>query len=197
MSLDTILNIMAKWNLTADELLLLYLTFIAQEENGNKISYFQKWYETGGQSRLRDLFESLKSKGVIIKNYNPTTYQPDDVELNSKFLSQYFKLTGDCGKELWETYPDNCIINGQVVSLKNFSKKYNSKDDLYFAYAKTIKHSMKTHKHIIDTLKWAISKDLVNVSLVEFIISNKWEEYDKLRKNSIGNKVDITELYSE
>ena len=35
MSLDTILNIMTKFKLTADELLLVYLTFIAQSENGD------------------------------------------------------------------------------------------------------------------------------------------------------------------
>lgn len=34
MELDTILNIMSKYKLNADEILLLYLTFIAQEENG-------------------------------------------------------------------------------------------------------------------------------------------------------------------
>ena len=34
MALDTILNIMTKYKLTADELLLIYLTFIAQTENG-------------------------------------------------------------------------------------------------------------------------------------------------------------------
>lgn len=35
MTLDTILNIMSKHQLTADELLLIYLTFIAQTENGD------------------------------------------------------------------------------------------------------------------------------------------------------------------
>lgn len=35
MELDTILNIMTKYKLTADELLLVYLTFLAQSENGD------------------------------------------------------------------------------------------------------------------------------------------------------------------
>jgi hypothetical protein len=34
MELNTILNIMTKYGLTADELLLVYLTFISQTENG-------------------------------------------------------------------------------------------------------------------------------------------------------------------
>lgn len=61
---------MAKYKLTADELLLVYLTFIAQTENGDpKINrnYFRRWYEGGGKERLRELFNSLKEKGVIRK----------------------------------------------------------------------------------------------------------------------------------
>ena len=45
MDLDTILNIMATYQLTADELLLTYLTFIAQSDNGNSSEhkvYFQR-----------------------------------------------------------------------------------------------------------------------------------------------------------
>lgn len=45
MRLDTILNIMTKYGLTAEELLLVYLTFIAQTENGNPEEhrvYFRK-----------------------------------------------------------------------------------------------------------------------------------------------------------
>ena len=35
MELDTILNLMITYNLTADELLLVYLTFLAREEEGH------------------------------------------------------------------------------------------------------------------------------------------------------------------
>ena len=64
-----ILNIMAKYKLTADELLLVYLSYIACSENGNgdqNRKYFHKWYHGGGSERLRMLFESLKSKGIIL-----------------------------------------------------------------------------------------------------------------------------------
>lgn len=45
MELDVILNIMAKYKLTADELLLVYLSYIACSENGNSDQnrkYFHK-----------------------------------------------------------------------------------------------------------------------------------------------------------
>ena len=93
MQLDTILNITTKYNLTGEELLLVYLTFIAQTENGNPEEnriYFKRWYDGGGKERLRDLFNSLKEKGVIKKNYNPSVYDPDEIEFNQNFIKQYF-----------------------------------------------------------------------------------------------------------
>lgn len=41
MELNTIINIINKYNLSADELLLIYLTFISQSENGNGKIYFE------------------------------------------------------------------------------------------------------------------------------------------------------------
>lgn len=45
MSLDTILNIMTKHGLDCNEIMLLYLTFISQSENGDSDQhkvYFEK-----------------------------------------------------------------------------------------------------------------------------------------------------------
>ena len=85
MGIDTILNLMTSYNLTADELLLVYLTFLAQEEEGHP-EYLANWFSNGGKDRLHDLFESLKEKGIIHKDYNPKTYSPDDIEFNKNFL---------------------------------------------------------------------------------------------------------------
>ena len=77
---------MAEYNLTAEELLLVYVTYIAREENGNNITYFNKWFNNGGKDRLRDLFNSLKSKGVILKSYNTDNYVCNDIEFNIVIL---------------------------------------------------------------------------------------------------------------
>lgn len=85
MDINTLLNLLITYNLTADELLLIYLTFLAQDEEGHP-EYLSKWFSAGGGSRLRDLFESIKNKGLIKKDYNPTTYSPNDIEFNKNFL---------------------------------------------------------------------------------------------------------------
>lgn len=195
MSLDTILNIMSEYKLTADELLLVYLTFIAQSENGSNTDYFVRWYDSCGKYNLKNLFESLKEKGVILKNYNPSAYIPEEIEFNSNFLKKYFKLTGQLGQELYNAYPSYMYINGKIVSLKNISKVFRDLNELYFKYASIIKHNVNKHKEILDILEWAKSQDLVTVSLTEFIISCKWNEYKELRDKGVQGKADVSEIY--
>lgn len=195
MSLDTILNIMSEYKLTADELLLVYLTFIAQSENGGNTNYFLRWYDSCGKYNLKNLFESLKKKGVILKNYNPSAYIPEEIEFNSNFLKKYFKLTGQLGQELYNAYPSYMYINGKIVSLKNISKIFRDLNELYFKYASIIKHNVNKHKEILDILEWAKSQDLVTVSLPEFIISCKWNEYKELRDKGVQGKADVSEIY--
>lgn len=86
MELNTILNLMASYKLTESELMLVYLTFLAQDEQEGHTEYFVKWLSNGGQERLRSLFESLKEKGIIKKSYNPESYIPNEIEFNKTFL---------------------------------------------------------------------------------------------------------------
>jgi len=105
---------MISYRLTADELLLVYLTFLAQEEE-NHPEYFVKWFSNGGKSKLKDLFESLKEKGIIHKDYNPESYNPDDIEFNKNFLKGWLKLSGEMGKELFDAYPPFLTVMGKIL----------------------------------------------------------------------------------
>ena len=198
MSLDTILNIMTKHGLDCNEIMLLYLTFIAQSENWkpeqSKV-YFEKWYDAGGSKILKQTFESLKEKGVIIKNYCPDSYIPDEVELNKTFVKSWFKLTGELGKELYNAYPSHMWLNGKTIFLRNHSKRFLNLEDLFFWYAKTIGHSIEYHRFILDTLAWAKEHNLIQFSLLEFIGSQKWLELDEMRKNGIQNRASSMEAF--
>ena len=197
LDLNTILNIMSKWQLTADEVLLIYLTFIAQTENGNpeeNRSYFVKWYNNGGKERLRSLFESLKLKGIIKKNYNPVSYDPDEIEFNQNFIKQYFKLTGELGQELMDHYPSTLYINGKTVSLKNISKRFKDLQDFYFWYSSTIGHSINKHREILEILEWAKMNDLIHIPVIEFIASHKWDEFKELKQSGIQGQASTYEI---
>lgn len=85
MEINTILNLLSTYNLTADELLVVYLTFLARDEEGHP-EFFAKWFNNGGSQQLRSIFESLKNKGLIKKDYNPESYNPNEIEFNKNFL---------------------------------------------------------------------------------------------------------------
>jgi hypothetical protein len=139
--------------------ILIYLTFLAQTENGengnttHSSSYFRRWYDAGGKERLRGLFESLKEKGIIIKNYTPSVYNPDEIQFNKNFMKQYFKVTGQLGQELKKAYPSTLYVNGKLVSLKNVTKQFKSDEEFFFWYASRINHSIEKHEEILDVLE--------------------------------------------
>lgn len=189
---------MTKYKLTAEELLLVYLTFIAQTENGNPEEhrvYFRRWYEGGGKERLKDLFNSLKEKGIIKKNYNPSVYDPDEIEFNQNFIKQYYKLTGELGQELMNSYPTTLYLNGKAVSLKNISKKFKDLQEFYFWYASSIGHSLSKHREIIEILEWAKSNDLIHIPVVEFVASYKWNEFTEIRNKGVQGKASTYNVY--
>ena len=85
--------------------------------------------------------------------------------------------------------------NGQVVSLKNISKKFSNWEDLYFWYSATIKHNRLKHQEVLEILEWAKDQDLVNISLIEFIASNKWEEWKEMKQKGISGKSTTYDIY--
>lgn len=187
MDLNTILNICIAYNLTFDEFFLVYMTFLAQDEEDHA-EYLNKWFSNGGKERLRTLFNSLKDKGIIIKSYNPTSYNPNEIEFNKHFLKGWLKQSGEMGQELFDLYPSFVEVNGKFYSLKNISKKFYSLDEFYFYYSVTIGHNPEKHKEIIKILEWAKEKNLINFGILEFIASQKWIMFKEMKDKGIDNK---------
>lgn len=188
MGLNTILNLLAQYNIDANELLLLYLTFIARDDEGHP-EYFAKWYNNGGCDILKNLFNSLKDKGIIHKNYNPESYNPNDIEFNKSFIKSWMKCSGEMGKELFDAYPSFIQIKNKLAPLKNISRKYDSLEEMYFNYSVQIGHSLEKHKEVLELLKWGIEKNIINYSICEFIISHKWEELKYLKENGFDSEI--------
>lgn len=182
---------MIAYNLTADELLLVYLTFLAQEEEGHP-EFFAKWFSNGGQSRLKSLFESLKEKGIIHKDYNPKSYNPDDIEFNKNFLKGWLKGSGEMGMELFQAYPAYLTANGKTYPLRNIAKKFNSIDDFAFHYGSQIKHNPEKHKQIMELLDWAKTNNKINSGILEFVCSNGWDSLQYLKDHPQEGQVEST-----
>jgi len=191
MELNTILNLLIQYNLTADELLLIYLTFLAQDEE-NHSEYFTKWYNNGGQHKLKDMFTSLQSKGVILKNYNPSCYNPNEIEFNKNFIKGWIKNSGELGKELFESYEPFLWISGKYVPLRNISKKFYSLDEFFFHYSTIIGHSIDKHKEIMELLKWGRENKRITYGLLEFCASQKWNDLKLMRDTNFDGEISDT-----
>lgn len=195
MEINTILNLLITYKLTADELLLIYLTFLAQDEEGHP-EYFAKWFDNGGNSQLRNLFESLKQKSVIKKDYNPESYNPNEIEFNKNFLKSWLKNSGEMGQELFDAYPPFMSSGGKLYALKNIAKKFNTLDEFFFAYSSAIKHNPDKHKEVMELLEWGKEHGKINYGICEFIISAKWTELSYLREHPQEGEIgDTFSLY--
>lgn len=193
MEINTILNLLITYNITIEELLVIYLTFLARDEEGHP-EYFSKWFSNGGNNRLRSIFESLKEKGIILKDYNPDIYDPNDIRFNKNFLKSWLKNSGEMGQELFEAYPPFLETPQKLYPLKNIAKKYDTLDQFFFAYSSAIKHNPETHKKIMELLEWGKANNHINYGITEFVISQKWKELEYLKDNGIESDIAINTL---
>ena len=164
------------------------MTLLARDEEGHA-EYISKWFSNGGNNRLKNLFNSLKEKGIIHKSYNPEVYNPNNVEFNKNFIKGWYKQSGEMGQELFDEYPSFVEVKGKLYSLKNISKKFYSLDEFYFYYSAAIGHNLEKHKEVMEILKWAKEKNLVNFGILEFVASRKWSLFKEMRDKGLDNKV--------
>lgn len=195
MEINTILNLLITYDLTADELLVVYLTFLARDEEGHP-EYFAKWFNNGGAKQLREIFESLKKKGLIKKDYSPTEYNPNEIDFNKNFLKSWLKNSGEMGQELFEAYPPFLSSNGKLLPLRNIAKKFNTLDEFFFAYSSAIKHNPEKHKEVMELLEWGKEHNQINYGITEFIISQKWSELKYIRDNGLESNV-VSEILTD
>jgi len=196
LEINTILNLLITYNITAEELLVVYLTFLARDEEGHP-EYFSKWFSNGGSTRLRPIFESLKEKGIILKDYNPDTYDPNDIRFNKNFLKSWLKNSGEMGQELFDTYPAFLESPGKWYPLKNIAKKYDTLDQFFFAYSSAIKHNPEKHKEVMELLEWGKQNKQINYNICEFVISHKWDELKYLKDSGIQDDIAISTLLDD
>jgi hypothetical protein len=92
------------------------------------------------------------------------------------------------GKELFDTYPMFGNINGNTTPLRGISKKFDSPEDFYRYYGKSINWNAEKHEHILELLNWAKENtSYIQFSLASFVIDKRYEELEALRNGDIAN----------
>lgn len=164
---------------------------ILQDEDSEELfkTYIEILYECG--IRFRDVLLSLQEKGIILKSYKiPNEGEPFDpysIPFNKAFIKILYKCSFELGKELFDEYPQFGSIQGNVVGLRSVSKKFDSLEDAYFKYGRSIGWNPDKHNHIIELIKWAKEHNIINYTLASFIIDQRWLELESLKNGDIAN----------
>lgn len=192
MTLEEQIAILDKYKINSNELLFISIILLIQD--GVDFEFINDYFNSPSECRgnIRDLLKSLQDKEIILKSYKiPDKGQrfiPEDISFNKNFVKSFFKSSFDMGKELFETYPMFGNIGGNTVGLRSVSKKFDTLEDFYRYYGRTIRWNPETHKYIIDLINWA--KDNTNYiccTLSNFVIDHKWLELEALQNGDIGN----------
>ena len=99
----------------------------------------------------------------------------NEIPFNQNFLKDYYRSSFEMGTELFDVYPQFGNINGKIVSLRGIASKFNSLEDAYRVYAKTIHYKDNIHKEIIELVKWAKENEILNQSFASFIINRAFK----------------------
>jgi hypothetical protein len=190
-NLEQQLTFCEKYSINPNELLLLEILLLAQEDDYPEIvnNYFTSRMCARGNTR--ELLSGLQDAGVITKAYKipekGSTFNPLDVPINKNLVKDFFKCSFEMGKELFENYPMFGLINGEPVGIRSVSKKFDSLEDFYRYYGKSISWKPEKHEYIMELVNWAKNNNLLVTTLANFVIDHKWEELEALRNGEIAN----------
>lgn len=182
------LILMDQYKLDPNELFCIKVILLAQE---GEYEYLQNYAQILN-GKLRLLLTNLQSKGIIIKAYKipkeGTQFIPEDVQFNQNFLKKYYRSAFSMGEELFYTYPQSAVVQGQVFNLRTVSKKFDSLEDAFGKYAKQIKNNPELHRQIIDDIKWGIENGYNFTTLDRFIVDRAYESLHSMR---LGENINI------
>jgi len=194
-NLETELILMEQYKLNPNELFCIKVILLAQD---GEYEYLRNYNDVlNGQLRL--LLESLQSKGIILKSYKipkpGNNLIIEDITFNQNFLKTYYRSAFEMGEELFYTYPQSCTVQGQVFNLRTVSKHFDSLEQAFQKYAKSIKNNPEIHQEIIDNIKWGIENGYNFTTLDRFIIDRGGEALKAFRNgDTININLEATQL---
>lgn len=173
LTLENELCLLEKYKLTPTELFTIKLILLAKEDG--EYEWLQRYVQI---IKLRDILVSLQEKEIILKSWKlPKEGQQlivEDITFNQNFQKQYFRASFEMGEELFNVYPQFLVINGISYNARRVSKKFDSLEDAFRNYAKSIKNDPIIHKNIIELIKWGIENNYNFTTLDDFICDRSW-----------------------
>lgn len=191
LTLEEEISILDKYGVTPNELLILRVLLLFQDDQEEEL--LQRLLITLKRIniQLRDVLIELQKKEIILKSYKipkqGEEFDPLTIPINKNFLKNLYKCSFELGKELFEVYPQFGTINGTIVPLRGVSKKFDSLEQAYFKYGKSIGFNPEKHNHIIELVQWAKDNNILSCSLASFIVNNGWHDLEALKNGDVAN----------
>lgn len=188
LTLEEEVCLLDKYGLTPNELLIVRVLLILQDDGDEEL--FQKLMVTLKRVnlQLREVLTELQKKEIILKSYKiPNSgdkFDPYAIPINKNFIKALYKSSFEMGKELFESYPQFGSINGNLVPLRTVAKKFDSLEQAYFKYGKSIGFNPDRHNAIIELVRWAKENNILNCSLASFIVNEGWHDLNALKNGT-------------
>lgn len=188
LTLEEEVCLLDKYGLTPTELLIVRILLILQDDGDEQL--FQRLMITLKHINLplREVLEQLQKKEILLKSYKiPNSgekFDPYAIPINKNFIKALYKSSFEMGKELFDSYPQFGNINGNLIPLRGVSKKFDSLEQAYFKYGKSIGFNPEKHKTIIELVNWARENNILNCSLASFIVNEGWHDLNALKNGT-------------
>ena len=191
LTLEEEISILDKYNLAPDELLVVKVLLLFQDDNQEELLHRLLTTFKHINIQLREVLIRLQEKGVILKSYNipkqGEIFDPLIIPVNKNFIKNLYKCSFELGKELFETYPQFGSINGNIIPLRGVSRHFDSLEQAYFKYGKSIGFNPDKHAEIIELTKWGKDNNIINCSLSSYIINNGWLDLQAIKDGKSVN----------
>lgn len=185
-TIDNTIALLDRYKINPTELFLTKLILLAKEDGE-----YEPLQRFASIFSIKEILESLREKEIVLKSYKiPNSGEKfivEDVEFNKNFLKQFFRASFEMGKELFDTYPQSCIVNGQYFNLRSVSHKFDSLEDAFSKYGKYIKNNPEKHLEILSLIEWGKENSYNFTTLDRFIIDNAWESIKNMKERGIIN----------
>lgn len=192
LTLEEEISLISKYSITPNELMMIRSLLILQDNENEELfkDYVEAMYPCG--VKLRDMLLSLQEKGIILKTgfkipNEGEKFDPYAIPINKAFLKNLYRSSFEMGKELFNVYPQWGIIQGCTVPLRTIARKFDSLEDAYFRYGRSIRWNPDKHKQIVELVKWAKENNILNCSFASFIVNNGWIDLESLKDGDTNN----------
>lgn len=185
------LSFCEKYGINPNELLLLEIILLTQEGDSPEIVKSYLSSRLCARGSFMESLQGLYNSGIINKSYKIPGKGENvnllDIPLNKNIIKDFHKCSFEMGKELWEVYPKFGFINGSPVGIRSISKKFDSPEDFFQYYGRSIRWKPELHNHIIELINWGKENNIICTTLANFIIDKKYEELEAIRDGDVLN----------